>query len=100
MDKAVIEVENGIELTRENVAGLNQIMAASKQVTDGAQHIANASKEQSLASEDVARNLSHITDLVEHNTQATEEAQTASSELTRTAAELQTMVEHFEKKSD
>ncbi len=100
MDKAVIEVESGIELTRENVAGLNQIMGASKQVTDGAQHIANASKEQSLASEDVARNLSHITDLVGHNTQAAEEAQTASSALTRTAAELQTMVEHFEVKSN
>ena len=99
MDLAVMEVEKGIEITRENAAGLQQIMEASKQVTGGAQHIANASKEQSLASEDVARSLSHITDLVEHNTQAAEEAKAASSELTRTAAELQLMVEHFEVKS-
>ena len=100
MNQAVAEVEQGIAMTRENVDGLHQIMKASKQVTDGAQHIANASKEQSLASEDVARNLSHITNLVEHNSKAAEMAKAASSELTRTAAELQTMVEHFEVKSN
>ena len=54
MGQAVVEVEQGIAMTRENVDGLHQIMKASKQVTDGAQHIASASKEQSLASEDVA----------------------------------------------
>ena len=95
----MVEVEKGNEMTRENVNGLHQIMEASKQVTEGAQYIANASKEQSLASEGVARNLSHITDLVEHNTKAAEEAKTSSSELTRTAAELQLMVEHFEVKA-
>jgi aerotaxis receptor len=99
MDQAVAEVERSIAMTRENVEGLNQIMKASKQVTDGAQHIADAAKEQSLASEDVARNLSHITDLVEHNSKAAEMAKDASSQLTRTASELKTMVEHFEVES-
>ena len=99
MDQAVAEDERSIAMTRENVEDLNQIMKTSKQATDGAQHIADAAKEQSLASEDVARNLSHITDLVEHNSKAAEMAKDASSQLIRTASELKTMVEHFEVES-
>ncbi|MBY0577775.1 MAG: HAMP domain-containing methyl-accepting chemotaxis protein [Burkholderiales bacterium] len=98
MDQAVLEVGKSIELSHANTDGLKQIMQASNQVTDGAQHIAAASKEQSLASEEVARSLEHITDLVENNTKLAEEAKQASIELTRTAAELQAMVQHFEVK--
>ena len=67
-------------------------------MTEGAQHIATASKEQSLASEEVARSLEHITSLVEDNTKLSEEAMQASILLTKTAAELQAMVQHFEVK--
>ncbi len=99
MNQAVTEVEKSIELSHANTEGLKQIMQASHQVTHGAQHIATASKEQSLASEEVARSLEHITGLVEHNSKLAEEAKLASLDLTRKAAELQAMVQHFEVKS-
>ena len=98
MDEAVTEVGKNIELSHANTEGLKQILEVSNQVTEGAQHIATASKEQSLASEEVARSLEHITSLVEDNTKLSEEAKQASIHLTKTAAELQAMVQHFEVK--
>ncbi len=98
MDQAVEEVGRNIELSHASTEGLKKIMSVSTQVTEGAQHIATASKEQSLASEEVARSLEHITGLVEDNTRLSEEAKQASIELTKTAAELQMMVQHFEVK--
>ena len=71
-------------------------METSREVTRRAQDIAEASKEQSLASEDVARSLAQISDLVDNNALAAEDAKRASEELTRTSIELKTMVQHFE----
>ena len=96
MNQAVSEVEKGIVITRENEEGLKKIMETSREVTLKAQEIADASKEQSLASENVARNLAQISDLVDNNAQAAAEAEAASDALTRTSMELKTMVQHFE----
>lgn len=99
MDQAVQEVERGIVLAQESGESLKQIMATSRQVSERANHIADASKEQSLASEDVARSLEHVSDLVDRNASAAEEAKRASEELSRNAMELQEMIRHFEAKS-
>lgn len=96
MNQAVSEVEKGIVFTKENEESLKKIMETSREVTQKAQDIAGASKEQSLASENVARSLAQISGLVDNNALAAEDAKKASEELTRTSIELKTMVQHFE----
>ena len=88
MQGAVSEVGVGIDLIRKNGEGLKEIMSAALNVADRVGHIASASKEQSIASQEVAKNLASITSLVEHNSQSSESARTAGKALTSSADEL------------
>ncbi|MBI5889501.1 MAG: PAS domain-containing protein [Nitrosomonadales bacterium] len=88
MQSAVSEVEDGITLIRKNGEGLKQIMSATMNVSERVDHIANASKEQSVAGESVAQSLERITGLVDSNTQSAQEAKTAAEELAKSADEL------------
>ena len=88
MQGAVSEVGVGIGLIRKNGEGLKEIMSAAINVADRVGHIASASKEQSIASQEVAKNLASITSLVEHNSQSSESARTAGKALTSSADEL------------
>jgi aerotaxis receptor len=88
MQSAVSEVEGGITLIRKNGEGLKQIMSATMNVSERVDHIANASKEQSVAGESVAQGLERITGLVDNNTQSAQEAKSSAEELAKSADEL------------
>jgi aerotaxis receptor len=88
MQGAVIEVEDGITLIRKNGEGLKQIMSATINVSEHVDHIANASKEQSVAGESVAKGLERITGLVDNNTHSAQDAKAAAEELAKSADEL------------
>jgi len=88
MQDAVTEVEGGITLIRKNGEGLKQIKEATVQVSGRVDHIAVASKEQSVAGESVAQSLEQITGLVDSNTHSAQDAKTATEELARSADEL------------
>lgn len=88
MQDAVVEVEGGITLIRKNGEGLKQIMSATMNVSERVDHIANASKEQSVAGESVAQSLERITGLVDNNTQSAQEAKVSAEELAKSADEL------------
>jgi PAS domain S-box-containing protein len=88
MQGAVMEVEEGITLIRKNGEGLKQIMTASMNVSERVEHIANASKEQSVAGESVAQGLERITGLVDNNTQSAQDAKKSTEELAKSADEL------------
>ncbi len=96
MDQAVREVEEGIGLMKESGASLGQITATSERVTDMAQHIASAAKQQSVATEEVAKNMEQISGLIESNTTAAQQAWKATEDLAKTAEELRVLVRHFE----
>jgi PAS domain S-box-containing protein len=96
MDKAVVEVEKGIELAEKNGASLKLMTASSEQVTVKAQHIADASTEQYSASEEVAASLAQISDLVNENAFAAQDAKQAGEELAQATEELKIRVRHFE----
>jgi methyl-accepting chemotaxis protein len=96
MDRAVVEVEKGIMLAEQNGESLKLIMASSEQVTVKAQHIADASKKQYRASEDVTTSLAQISELVDKNAYAAQDAKQAADELAKAADELKTRVQHFE----
>jgi aerotaxis receptor len=88
MQSAVTEVEGGITLIRKNGEGLKQIMSATMNVSERVDHIAAASKEQSVAGESVAQSLERITGLVDNNTQSAQDAKTSAEELAKSADEL------------
>ncbi|MHB9101514.1 MAG: methyl-accepting chemotaxis protein, partial [Sulfuricella sp.] len=96
MDQAVREVEEGIGLMKESEASLGQITATSEKVTDMSRHIASAAKQQSVASEEVARNMEQISGLIESNATAAQQAWQDTEELAKTAEELRVLVRHFE----
>jgi PAS domain S-box-containing protein len=88
MQQAVVEVEGGITLIRKNGEGLKQIMRATVQVSGRVDHIATASREQSVAGESVAQSLERITGLVDSNTHSAQDAKSAAEELAKSADEL------------
>ncbi|MHB0986784.1 MAG: methyl-accepting chemotaxis protein [Sulfuricella sp.] len=96
MDQAVREVGEGIGLMKESGASLGQITATSEKVADMSQHIASAAKQQSVASEEVARNMEQISGLIESNATAAQQAWKDTEELAKTAEELRVLVRHFE----
>lgn len=95
MNHAVIEVEQGIGLIHESVAGLDQITTTSAEVTDMARHIANAAGEQAIASEQVANNMEQIASLIDSNLEAAQGAKQAADALKGTAHELRQVVGQF-----
>ncbi|MBU1775094.1 MAG: methyl-accepting chemotaxis protein, partial [Gammaproteobacteria bacterium] len=88
MQDAVTEVEGGITLIRRNGDGLKQIMSATQQVSERVDHIATASREQSVAGESVAQSLERITGLVDSNTHSAQDAKASAEELAKSADEL------------
>jgi aerotaxis receptor len=88
MQGAVAEVENGITLIRKNGEGLKEIMTATVSVSGRIEHIASASKEQSVAGQSVANSLEKVTGLVDSNTQSAKEAKLAAESLAQSADEL------------
>ncbi len=95
MGMAVREVEEGITLMQASSKNLDQITTTSGQVTDMAQHIAAAAQQQSVASDDVARNMEQISALIEENTRSAQSAWKASEALNHTAETLQGLVAGF-----
>jgi aerotaxis receptor len=96
MDQAMKEVEDGIGLMHASGESLGKITATSEKVTDMAQHIAAAARQQSVAAEEVARNMEHISGLIGDNTQSAQQAWQATQDLAHTAEQLQELVRHFE----
>jgi len=88
MHGAVVDVENGILLIRKNGEGLKEIMAATVNVSGRIEHIASASKEQSVAGESVANSLENVTGLVDSNTLSAKDAKVAAESLAKSAEDL------------
>ncbi len=88
MHGAVKEVEAGIVLIRENGDGLKEIMGAAVNVAQRVEHIAHASKAQSVSGEEVAKSLEGIASLVNNNVQFVQDARAVAKELAKSADEL------------
>jgi PAS domain S-box-containing protein len=88
MQGAITDVEAGVALVRMNSEGLKKIRVAMVQVDERMEHIATSSKEQSAASESVAKSVERVTGLVDNNTQSAKDAKVAAEELGKSADEL------------
>jgi aerotaxis receptor len=88
MQGAVAEVENGITLIRKNGDGLKEIMTATVSVSGRIEHIASASKEQSVAGQNVANSLETVSGLVDSNTESAKDAKLVAESISRSVEEL------------
>ncbi len=95
MNHAVTEVEHGIGMIHESMAGLSRITESGREVSDQSRHIANAAQEQAVASEQVASNMEKIATLIDDNLDAAEQAKAAADMLKNTAGELRRLVGQF-----
>jgi len=100
MDKAVREVEEGTGRIQTSVGGLGEIRASSDEVAKMAEHIADASRQQSVASADVARNLEQIAQLVDRNSAIALEAWQQLERLGNSAEQLMAIVKKFRLRRD
>lgn len=96
MGLAVNEVEAGNAMMRASMTGLSKITDASNQVSGMSQHIAEAARQQAIASQEVASNVEQVSALIEHNVTSAHEAKNASDELSHTAEKLKELVAYFE----
>ena len=95
MNVAVKTVEEGISMMESSGKSLDQITAASNQVTDKAQHIASAAKQQSVASEDIAKNMEQISGLLDENARFAHQAWEGTAENMKATAQLSALMQRF-----
>ncbi|MBI3140971.1 MAG: methyl-accepting chemotaxis protein [Rhodocyclales bacterium] len=88
----VAQGRNQLEATEKSFTG---IVSSSDSVLDMARHIADATKEQSVASEDVAKHMEQISGMIEENARSVETVRTAASRLAKTSGELHGIVAFF-----
>ena len=89
------EVTVGDEYNRSAEASLGKIVASAEHVSTMARQIAGAVREQSIASEEVARNMESISVLTEENSQSIQNVDDAAKRLAKTANELQKLIGVF-----
>ena len=96
MDTAAKEVDTGIGMLRQSVTGLEDITHSSSQVSEMAEQISEAARQQGVAAEEVAISMQQINDLVEQNTASARSAKIAADELLDTARQLDQLIAGFE----
>ena len=96
MEQAVVEVKDGIGMMRTSVDGLDEVCGSSDQVAEMSQHIAEAARQQSVASEDVASNMEKVSALIDQNTSVALEAWQSVEQLSGTAAQMTSLVARFQ----
>ena len=95
METVKQEVEQGASYSNSTNDTLNQVIDASIRVTTLAQQIALATNEQSIVSEETARNMEEISGLTEENSASMHHVKQAADTLSDTASELQRLVGQF-----
>lgn len=88
-------VRNGVQLATDSGSVLESIRNESARTTSAVNDIANATREQSAASQEVARGVEHIAQMAEQNNQVTRRTHEQTALLEQMASELEAKVSHF-----
>lgn len=95
MQAGVARVADGVELSRRASVSISQIKEGAHRVRDNVSDISLALREQSLASNEISRNVERITQMSEANSVAVQSTAQTARELERLATELQQEVNRF-----
>ncbi len=89
------EVRDGVRLATDSGAVLETIRNESDRTTSAVNDIADATREQSIASQEVARGVEDIARMADQNNQVTRQTNEQAALLEQLAANLQSKVSHF-----
>jgi len=89
------QVRTGVQLATDSGSVLKTIGEESTRTTQAVNDIADATREQSTASQEVARGIERIATMAEQNKQATHQTHDQTTRLEDLAAQLQSKVSHF-----
>ena len=89
------QVRTGVQLATDSGSVLETIGEESTRTTQAVNDIADATREQSTASQEVARGIERIATMAEQNKQATRQTHDQTTRLEDLAAQLQSKVSHF-----
>jgi methyl-accepting chemotaxis protein len=95
MEQGVAQVESGVALAREAGQSIMAIENGSERLLAAVSDISDALKEQSQASNDIARHVERIAQMTEENSLAIRQTSTASAGLEELAHALQKDVSRF-----
>jgi methyl-accepting chemotaxis protein len=88
-------VRDGVQFATDSGAVLDTIRNESSRTTSAVNDIADATREQSAASQDVARGVERIAQMAEQNNQITRHTHGQTAVLEQLAADLESKVSHF-----
>ncbi|HOY03118.1 MAG TPA: methyl-accepting chemotaxis protein [Zoogloea sp.] len=89
------EVREGVQFATDSGSVLDSIRNESNRTTSAVNDIADAMREQSAASQDVARGVERIAQMAEQNNQITRHTHGQTAVLEQLAADLEAKVSHF-----
>jgi len=89
------EVRDGVRLATDSGAVLETIRSEGDRTTSAVNDIADATREQSIASQEVARGVEQIARMADQNNQITRQTNEQAALLEQLATNLQSKVSHF-----
>ncbi|MGH8672428.1 MAG: methyl-accepting chemotaxis protein, partial [Burkholderiales bacterium] len=95
METGVAQVDAGVDLAHQATEAINQIKDGSLRVVGVINHISAALKEQSSASNDIARHVENIAQMTERNNNAVQASAHAAHDLQRLAVSLKLVASRF-----
>jgi len=90
-----VHVNEGVELVDHARNALNKIKDSSLQTVEMIREISAATKEQSSASNEIARNVETIAQMTEHNSAVINEVASAAAHLEHMSSSLQNLTHRF-----
>ncbi len=100
METGIKEVDQGRELADKAGTSLSEIVSVSQRVMDMIQQIATAAEEQSVAAEQISKNVESVASITKETATGAEQSAAAAEELNRQAEGMQTMVGQFQLKQE
>jgi methyl-accepting chemotaxis protein len=95
MHEGTVQVGEGIKIADRAGESLKEIVEVSQAVTDMVAQIASASKEQSVTSEQISKNIDAISSVTGETSQGVQQVAQAAEDLNRLTENLQAMVLKF-----
>ena len=99
VDRSVTSIQSGNNLTGQTAEQLESIVGGAVKVAEFLEEIAAASKEQSLAIEQITEGLGQVDQVTQSNTASAEESASASEELSSQAEQLRGAISVFRLKN-
>ncbi|MDR1912118.1 MAG: methyl-accepting chemotaxis protein [Helicobacteraceae bacterium] len=95
MDKVVRQVEQGQKLTQEAGEKMHTIKEQASRVSKAIDEISNALKEQSLAGQDIAKNVENIAQMTDKNNEAAAGASDGAKRLGKLSSDVSATLSQF-----